>query len=161
MQKISHLVSLFAIGTVLAACSAPRQPAGDMTTYDAIRADLQQSGAGKGAQAQRQGDPVADALLPPVAAMSNNLPRARAALEERFNVAFNNVPVQQFYHSLVEGTRYNMLVHPEVSGNVTANLKDVTMVEALDAIKSFFSRCLAIKIFVGISGLLQFFANDG
>lgn len=138
MQKISHLVSLFAIGTVLAACSAPRQPAGDMTTYDAIRADLQQSGAGKGAQAQRQGDPVADALLPPVAAMSNNLPRARAALEERFNVAFNNVPVQQFYHSLVEGTRYNMLVHPEVSGNVTANLKDVTMVEALDAIREMY-----------------------
>lgn len=138
MQKISHLVSLFAIGTVLAACSAPRQPAGDMTTYDAIRADLQQSGAGKGAQAQRQGDPVADALLPPVAAMSNNLPRARAALEERFNVAFNNVPVQQFYHSLVEGTRYNMLVHPEVSGNVTANLKDVTMVEALDAIREVY-----------------------
>ena len=32
------------------------------------------------------------------------------------------------------GTRYNMLVHPEVSGNITANLRDVTMVEALDAV---------------------------
>ncbi|UUZ49133.1 secretin N-terminal domain-containing protein [Massilia sp. B-10] len=48
------------------------------------------------------------------------------------------MPVQQFYHSLVEGTRYNMLVHPEVSGNVTANLKDVTMVEALDAIREMY-----------------------
>ncbi|UUZ49134.1 hypothetical protein LP420_01335 [Massilia sp. B-10] len=65
---------MFAIGTVLAACSAaPASLTHDMTTYDAIRADLQQSGAGKGAQAQRQGDPVADALLPPVTAMSNNL----------------------------------------------------------------------------------------
>ncbi|RJG14471.1 pilus (MSHA type) biogenesis protein MshL, partial [Massilia cavernae] len=66
------------------------------------------------------------------------LPKARPALEERFNVSFNNVPAQQFFNSLVAGTRYNMLVHPEVSGAITANLKDVTMAEALDAVRELY-----------------------
>jgi MSHA biogenesis protein MshL len=59
-------------------------------------------------------------------------------LEERFNVSFNNVPVQQFFNSIVAGTRYNMLINPEVSGTITANLKDVTLFEALDAVRELY-----------------------
>src|SRR5450830_1318546 len=70
--------------------------------------------------------------------MADQLPKARAVLEERFNVSFNNVPVQQFYNSIVAGTRYNMLINPEVTGNVTANLKDVTLFEALDAVRELY-----------------------
>lgn len=131
MQKTTLIACL--LGS-LAACSSapPRQ-----TTFDAINTELRTSGA-RAQQPSRQPDAVADALLPPVAAMSNRLPRARAALEERFNVAFNNVPAAQFYNSLVEGTRYNMLVHPDVAGVITANLKDVTMLEALDAVREMY-----------------------
>ncbi|WP_295996338.1 pilus (MSHA type) biogenesis protein MshL, partial [Rugamonas sp.] len=84
------------------------------------------------------GDAVNNALLPPVAQLANQLPKARAVLDERFNVAFNNVPVQQFYNSIVAGTRYNMLVHPDISGTITANLKDVTLFEALDAVRELY-----------------------
>ncbi|MYM99131.1 pilus (MSHA type) biogenesis protein MshL, partial [Duganella vulcania] len=77
-------------------------------------------------------------LPPPAAAMAAELPKARAVMEERFNVSFNQVPVQQFYNSIVAGTRYNMLIHPDVSGTVTANLKDVTLFEALDAVREMY-----------------------
>jgi MSHA biogenesis protein MshL len=136
MQKNSLIACLLSIGAVLAGCA---EPAPKRTTFDAINASLKSDVAPKpGRPAARQPDAVADALLPPVSAMSTRLPKARAALEERFNVAFNAVPAAQFYNSLVEGTRYNMLVHPQVSGTITANLKDVTMVEALDAIREMY-----------------------
>lgn len=137
MQKITLIACVLA--TLVACGSPPARQARQTTptTLDNINAELR-AGAARSSQPARQPDAVADALLPPVTAMSTRLPRARAALEERFNVAFNNVPAAQFYNSLVEGTRYNMLVHPEVSGTITANLKDVTMAEALDAVREMY-----------------------
>jgi MSHA biogenesis protein MshL len=53
-------------------------------------------------------------------------------------VSFNNVPAPQFFHSIVAGTRYNMLVHPDVAGTISANLKDVTLIETLDAVREMY-----------------------
>jgi MSHA biogenesis protein MshL len=66
------------------------------------------------------------------------MPKARQPAEERFSLTFNNVPAGQFFMALVSGTRYNMLVHPDVSGTISANLKDVTLFEALDAIRELY-----------------------
>jgi MSHA biogenesis protein MshL len=48
------------------------------------------------------------------------------------------VPAQQFFRSIVAGTRYNILVHPDVAGTITAHLKDVTLPETLDAIREMY-----------------------
>ncbi|OGT02873.1 MAG: pilus (MSHA type) biogenesis protein MshL [Gallionellales bacterium RIFCSPLOWO2_02_60_31] len=40
--------------------------------------------------------------------------------------------------AIVSGTRYSMLLHPEVSGNISLNLKDVTVLEALEAIREIY-----------------------
>jgi MSHA biogenesis protein MshL len=112
----------------LAACSVPRRD-----TYDAINAEL---AAVRKPQAAPQA--VADALLPPAGQLAGQMPKARTVLEERFDVAFNNVPAQQFFNAVATGTRYNMLVSPEVSGTISANLKDVTLFEALDAVRELY-----------------------
>ncbi|QJE03567.1 pilus (MSHA type) biogenesis protein MshL [Massilia forsythiae] len=127
------------------------QSAPSNATYDRIRQDVagaaRPRAAGPAAGTAAAGVPatapvadqaVADALLPPSAALATQLPRARPALEERFNVSFNNVPAQQFFRSIVAGTRYNILVHPDVSGSITANLKDVTLPETLDAVREMY-----------------------
>lgn len=132
MQKLLVIAGL--IGAMgMAGCSTSSERA----TYDKIGAELAAS-AGKPAGAARVDDAVAEALLPPPSTLASQLPKARQALEERFNVSFNNVPAHQFFNSLVAGTRYNMLVHPEVSGTITANLKDVSMTEALDAVREMY-----------------------
>ncbi|MES2024956.1 MAG: pilus (MSHA type) biogenesis protein MshL [Pseudomonadota bacterium] len=80
-------------------------------------------------------DAVSAALLPPI---NIELPQVRQPLEERFSLTFNNVPATQFFNSIVTGTRYNMLVHPDVNGTISATLKDVTLFEALDAIRELY-----------------------
>ena len=109
-----------------------------VTTYDNIKGEVASGASKRPAAAPTVDAAVADALLPPAAALATQLPKARPALEERFNVSFNNVPAQQFFRSIVAGTRYNILVHPDVAGTITANLKDVTLPETLDAIREMY-----------------------
>ena len=74
-------------------------------------------------------------LMPPLA------PQAVAdatAVEPRFDLSVVNAPATQVFMALVSGTRYSMLLPPDVSGNVTVNLKDVTVMEALDTIRELY-----------------------
>ncbi|MCX7220795.1 MAG: pilus (MSHA type) biogenesis protein MshL, partial [Burkholderiales bacterium] len=82
-----------------------------------------------------EADVVSASLLPP---LTVDLPPVRKPLDERFNLSFSNAPAAQFFMGIVSGTRYNMLVHPDVTGNISANLKDVTLFEALEAIRELY-----------------------
>jgi len=127
--------------TPLALCAvlllAGCQTAKNDTTYKEIGRELAKANS-QPVATPAVDDAVANALLPPASTLATQLPKARPALEERFNVSFNNVPAQQFFRSIVAGTRYNMLVHPDVSGSISANLKDVTLVETLEAVKEMY-----------------------
>lgn len=119
---------------MLAAChtTPPRD------TYDKIRAEMRaeiDQMAKSKAQQAAQADYVAKALLPPLTVAT---PKPRQPQEERFSVSFNQIPAQQFFNAIVADTRYTVLVHPETAGNISANLKDVTLLEALDAIREVY-----------------------
>jgi MSHA biogenesis protein MshL len=130
MHKLFFTV---AAALILGGCST----AAKHDNFDAITAQVA-NGVSKPAVAPASDDAVANALVPPVSTLTEQLPKARQALEERFNVAFNDVPVQQFFNSIAAGTRYNILIHPDVTGTITANLKDVTLFEALDAVRELY-----------------------
>ncbi len=131
--EISKRASVLGLAAGLCACNvAPVK----RDTYNAIKEQVAGAVATTGPAAQSAA--VENALLPPASALAAQLPKARGVLDERFNVAFNNVPARQFFHSLVNGTRYNMLVHPDVQGSISANLKDVTLFEALDAVREMY-----------------------
>ncbi|WP_102299280.1 pilus (MSHA type) biogenesis protein MshL [Janthinobacterium sp. AD80] len=133
MFKISTMAAVIGVSLGLVGCNvAPVK----RDTYNAITDAVK--GAAATTTPAAQPDAVEAALLPPVAALAQQLPKARAALDERFNVAFNNVPARQFFTSIVAGTRYNMLVHPDIGGTISANLKDVTLFQALDAVRELY-----------------------
>ena len=79
---------------------------------------------------------VSDALLPPLRMEMPNV--AGQPLEPRFDLSVNNAPAAQVFMSLVSGTRYSMLVHPRVTGTISVSLKDVTLREALDALRDLY-----------------------
>ncbi|MEC5160310.1 MULTISPECIES: pilus (MSHA type) biogenesis protein MshL [unclassified Janthinobacterium] len=133
MQKNLIIACALGVGAGLSGCNSAQS---QRDTFNAINAQMKSAAAQ--APAASQPAAVENALLPPLSALAGQLPRTRAALDERFNVSFNNVPAQQFFNSLVTGTRYNMLVHPDIGGTVSANLKDVTLFEALDAVRELY-----------------------
>jgi len=73
-------------------------------------------------------DAVVMDLLPP-------MPLSVSPKEERFDIAVNAMPAQEFFVGLVEGTEHNVVVHPDVKGEITFTLKQVTLDEALDAVR--------------------------
>ena len=136
MNKLMHKSgAVLGLGAaiLLAGCQSAPQNA----TYEELIKELAKAN-NQPAALQTVDEAVANALLPPAGALASQLPKAKPALEERFNVAFNNVPAQQFFRSIVAGTRYNMLVHPDVGGTISANLKDVTISETLEAIREMY-----------------------
>jgi MSHA biogenesis protein MshL len=87
-------------------------------------------------EAPRQALPVpgevADALLPPLGY------GAKATVRDgpqRFDVNVRDVPAEAFFLSLVEGTPYNVVVQPAVTGTITLNLKNVTVPETMDYVR--------------------------
>ena len=122
---ISSIVMVSLVG-----CAAP---AAKQETLDAIKAELSKAAQTNKAKAA-SAEVAASSLLP---ALVPDMP-IRKPLEERFNVSISNAPASQFFMGIVEGTPYNMLVHPDVSGMVSANLKNVTLIEALEAIRDLY-----------------------
>jgi MSHA biogenesis protein MshL len=81
-------------------------------------------------------DAVSQALLPPlVVEMPKPDPRL---LDQRFDLNVNNAPANQVFMAVVSGTRYSMVVHPDVKEPISVNLKDVTVREALDTIRELY-----------------------
>lgn len=58
--------------------------------------------------------------------------------EHRFDIAANKMPARAFFMGLVEGTPDNMIVNPKVEGTITLNLKNVTIDEAMEAVRDVY-----------------------
>lgn len=79
---------------------------------------------------------IGRAMLPPI---EITVPDGKAQpLEPHFDLAVNNAPARQVFMGLVEGTPYSMVVHPEVQGTISLTLKDVTVPEAMEAIRQVY-----------------------
>ncbi len=85
--------------------------------------------------------PPAPVAVPTAPVMPEPAPAPLAAPapnEPRISISMNNVPARQFFMALTAGTRYTMLVHTNVTGNLSAKLQDVTVPEALDAMRELY-----------------------
>ncbi|GAB4512071.1 MAG: pilus (MSHA type) biogenesis protein MshL [Sulfuricaulis sp.] len=79
---------------------------------------------------------VSSALLPPI---EITLPQGGTVpLEPRFDLTVNNAPARQVFMGLVEGTPYSMILHPDVSGTISLNLKEATVPEALSVVRQVY-----------------------
>lgn len=56
----------------------------------------------------------------------------------RFNLDSEDTPAQAFFMALVDQTHHNIVVHPDVTGNISLMLQDVTVAEVLDVVSEVY-----------------------
>jgi MSHA biogenesis protein MshL len=126
-----YTLLMIVAATALGACQPLRMPSG------MVQRNIE-SEVTRAAQAPVMAAPppvVTQALLPP---LSVEMPSSAKPLEPRFDLVVNAAPANQVFMALVSGTRYSMLVHPDIREPISINLKDVTLVEALEAIRDVY-----------------------
>ncbi|MDO9600847.1 MAG: secretin N-terminal domain-containing protein, partial [Rhodocyclaceae bacterium] len=119
---------------LLAACTAP-QPRPDVVR-EKIGEELAQAASGR-----KAAEGAERALLMPFLV---EMPKQENG-EPRFDLSVVGAPATQVFMAIVSGTRYNMLVGPEVTGTITVSLKDVTVKEALESIRELYGYEFTIR----------------
>lgn len=139
MNDFSRWMMASLLALVLAGCSAPPRKSDDVLGQ--INDVLLKSAT------ERKAPAAPDAAL-----MPSLMPApATAPAESRFDLSVVDAPASQVFMALVSGTPYSMLLPPDVGGSITINLKNVTVPEALDAIRELFGyeyRILGKRIFI-------------
>jgi MSHA biogenesis protein MshL len=121
-----------AIVATTAGCVEP--PMRGDPTRDSISAELNKAAEARVKPAAP--DTVSQALLPPLVV---EMPRGDGKpLDQHFDLNVNNAPANQVFNAIVSGTRYSMVVHPDVRDSISVNLKDVTILEALDTLRELY-----------------------
>jgi MSHA biogenesis protein MshL len=129
MPMPSHLLLLTLV--LLSACGITNPYRWHSDTTKDIDSEIEK--AGKTDAKTAVPAEVSQALLP---GLGTRQPDGRGGpLETRFDLSVSNAPARQVFLSLVEGTPYSIVLHPDVSGQVSLQLKGVTVPEALEALR--------------------------
>ncbi len=99
--------------------------------YDAIQTAMDKAATQKPVRQET----INEALLPP---LTIDLPQKGRTVEPRFDLSVNAAPASQVFLAIVSGTRYSMVLPPDLSGQLTLNLKNVTVREALESIRDIY-----------------------
>lgn len=59
---------------------------------------------------------------------------ALVTVEERFNIVANNEQARDFFNGLVAGTNYGVTISPDVTGEITVNIPNTTIAEAMEVV---------------------------
>ena len=127
MTNFLRWLGVLCLLPALVACSTPQRKNNEVLNQ--INDVLLQSSADRKARPAAPDTALMPSLTRPVIAPPS---------ESRFDLSVVDAPATQVFMALVSGTPYSMLLPPDVSGNITVNLKNVTVLEALDTIRELF-----------------------
>jgi len=117
-------LALLLAWAVIAGCASERGLMTEDSISEAVGEAARQSDEANAFEVQPRTAPIPD--TPP------------GLVEERFDLSVMDAEARDFYMSLVEGTDLNLVVHPDVTGQVTLMLKQVTLPEVLDTVRDLY-----------------------
>ena len=116
----------------LSAC-AERAPLRAFDANTRLRSDMAQRQALGAAAAASVATP------PPAAAVAAPAPVVAAAPPEpRFDLIVNGANARDVFLGMVADTRYSMLMHPDIAGQLSVTLRGVTVREALESVRDVY-----------------------
>ncbi len=123
-------LSLLALVLLLAACASRQSLETANQTRQDIDATLSEAAALEIPEVEAPSDEILDELMPgsgiSVPGLEQDLKR-----ETAFDMSVSNAPARLFFMSLVKDTNINMVVHPSVEGQISLDLKNVTVREVM------------------------------
>jgi len=128
-QRLGNAALVLGLGLLSACAEKPLQVAQPVA---ALRAELD---AARARASEAEAQAAARAASAPATPAA---PSATAPAEPRFDLVVNGAQAKDVYLSLVADTRYSMIVHPAVSGQLSLTLKGVTMREALESLRDVY-----------------------
>ena len=67
-----------------------------------------------------------------------NLAKQGMLAEKRLEVSATEVDAKDFFQAIVRGSQYNVIIHPEVTGQISLSLNNVTLSEALTVVEDVY-----------------------
>lgn len=125
--SVVRAASLSLLALLLGAC-ANNRPLRTPSVSEAIRSEVPMPAEPAAVVPAR----VVDALAEPAP------PVVPLPPEPRIDLLVNNAPARQVFLAMVSDTRYSMLMHPDVTGNLSVTLRGVTVTEALESIRDVY-----------------------
>jgi MSHA biogenesis protein MshL len=135
MRALKPLMVIGLSGCLLA-CALTPQDTRDVSSIDMIQQELENL------PVQQTAETVA-AVVPPAAISNELMPPLLADLpaeagQERFDVFVDEVDARHFFMGLVKETSYNMVVHPDVKGKISLELRDVDIDEVMNVVQEIY-----------------------
>ncbi len=131
MIKNHFFLMALALSILVAACASPQSNENARQTQNSINVAMTEAAEKILPDAKVPPDDILDELLPEsgvaVPGLNDDI-RHEAA----FDISVSNAPAKLFFMSLVKDTDINMVVHPSVSGEISLDLKNVTVREVMN-----------------------------
>ncbi len=136
MKSMNKMIVVMGVAVWITGCSSTP----GMTTYPSIKPKIQETLKDSSNTMQGKAFPipkeVTDEMLQP---LKIEAPKSIAKkMEPRFDLIVSKAPTSQVLMGIVTGTPYSMVLSPELTGDISVNLKDVTLFEALNALRELY-----------------------
>ena len=123
---------LLLVGSLFLVSCAPKNVVENARqTTQSIATAMAEAAAVSIAEAEAPSDDILDELLPgsgvAIPGLIDDIKQ-----ETAFDMSVSNAPARLFFMSLVKDTDINMVVHPSVEGEISMDLKNVTIREVMD-----------------------------
>ena len=136
MKTLVNTLGWMMIGAGLTACSTNPMAPNDPTIKPKLQNELSSAAAKAQAQVAVPPKEVSDELFEP---LKIEPPKALAKrVEPRFDLVVNKAPAAQVLMGIVSGSPYSIALSPELKGEITINLRDVTLFDALNALRDLY-----------------------
>jgi MSHA biogenesis protein MshL len=133
LRILRHGITVALVPVLLAACSASgNRQVPDLTLMGEMQQIL--ADASVSYEAVLTAGPSEDVLreLVPGLSLSDDL---LTPISERFNVVATRENARDFFNNLVAGTDYGVMMSPDVSGEISLNLPNVTIDDVMQAVR--------------------------
>ena len=138
IRYIKSLLIMFTVVMTLTACvNKPMQE-----SYDENIKDMNQTLL-SGLKLNQERVAKARAVTLPTSVSDELMPTAQIGSKEKtqtelLDISVNDVPAQTFFKSLASDSGYSLVVSPDLKGNVTLDLKQVTLREVLQSLRDLY-----------------------